>query len=125
MGKSRTHRAKKKAREERIYYSIAEVSEMLGVKPHILRYWEEGFEAVRPRRTPRGVRRYRKEDVEILGRIKRLLWTEGYTIEGARKRLDQERKGDARPRNTAELSRLIDELEQGLWSIFDILDSKM
>lgn len=111
------------SRDERFYYSIAEVSEILGVKPHILRYWEQEFEAVRPKRTPRGVRRYRKEDVETLKRIKRLVWTEGYTVDGAKKRLDEEQKGEARPRNTSETLELIDQIEQGLWRILDTLDS--
>jgi DNA-binding transcriptional MerR regulator len=110
---------------ERIFHSITEVSDMLGVKPHVLRYWEQEFGAVRPKRTPRGVRRYRKEDIETLKRIKELVWTEGYTVEGAKRRLDQERKGEAKPRNPAEILRLIDEVEQRLWSAFDILNSKI
>ena len=126
MGKPRKRLAKKKKPgDERLYYSITEVSEMLAVKPHVLRYWEQEFDAVRPARTPRGVRRYRKDDVELLMRIKQLVWTEGYTTEGARKRLEEERKGEARPRNTAETSRMIDEIEQKLWHSRDILDSKI
>jgi len=125
MSKPRVKLVKGKQKEERIYYSIAEVSDMLGVKPHVLRYWEQEFGAVRPKRTPRGVRRYRKEDIELLKRIKQLVWNEGYTVEGARKRLAEERKGEAKPRNSAEILRRIDEVEQRLWNIFDTLDSEI
>ena len=125
MSKPRVKLVKGKQKEERIYYSIAEVSDMLGVKPHVLRYWEQEFGAVRPKRTPRGVRRYRKEDIELLKRIKQLVWNEGYTVEGARKRLAEERKGEAKPRNSAEILRRIAEVEQRLWNIFDTLDSEI
>ncbi len=124
MGRAQKQLAKKKPGHERLYYSITEVSDMLAVKPHVLRYWEQEFGDVRPVRTPRGVRRYRKDDVEVLKRVKQLLWTEGYTTEGAQKRLRDERKGEAGPRNAAETSRIIDEIEQKLWHIHDILDSK-
>jgi len=125
MSKPRPKLARDKQKDERVYYSIAEVSDMLGVKPHVLRYWEQEFGAVRPKRTPRGVRRYRKEDIELLKRIKQLVWNEGYTVEGARKRLAEERKGEAKPRNSAEILRRIDEVEQRLWNIFDTLDSEI
>jgi len=125
MSKSRVKLMKKKAKDERLFYSITEVSEMLDVKPHVLRYWEQEFGAVRPKRTPRGVRRFRKEDIETLKRIKQLVWTEGYTTDGAKKRLEQERKGEAKPRNSAEILRLIDDVEQRLWRVFDILDSEI
>jgi len=125
MSKPHVKLVKKKAKDERLFHSITEVSDTLGVKPHVLRYWEQEFGAVRPKRTPRGVRRYRKEDIETLKRIKQLVWTEGYTIEGAKKRLEQERKGEAKPRNSAEILRLIDDVEQRLWEVFDVLDSEI
>ena len=125
MSKPRPKLARDKQKDERVYYSIAEVSDMLGVKQHVLRYWEQEFSSLRPKRTPRGVRRYRKDDVELLKRIKQLVWTEGYTVDGANKRLAEERRGEAKPRNSAEILRRIDEVEQRLWNIFDALDSEI
>ncbi len=124
MSKPHIKLARTEAKDERIFHSITEVSDMLGVKPHVLRYWEQEFSTLRPKRTPRGVRRYRSKDIETLKRIKQLLWTEGYTIDGAKKRLEREEKGEARPRNSSEILRLIDEVEQRLWTMFDMLDSK-
>ena len=125
MSKPRVKLVKGEQKDERVYYSIAEVSDTLGVKPHVLRYWEQEFDSLRPKRTPRGVRRYRKDDIELLKRIKQLVWTEGYTVDGANKRLAEERKGEAKPRNSAEILRRIDEVEQRLWNIFDTLDSEI
>ena len=125
MSKPRAKLVRDKQKDERVYYSIAEVSDMLGVKQHVLRYWEQEFGSLRPKRTPRGVRRYRKDDIELLKRIKQLVWTEGYTVDGANKRLVEERKGEAKPRNSAEILRRIDEVEQRLWKIFDTLDSEI
>ena len=125
MSKPRVKLVKGEQKDERVYYSIAEVSDTLEVKPHVLRYWEQEFDSLRPKRTPRGVRRYRKDDIELLKRIKQLVWTEGYTVDGANKRLAEERKGEAKPRNSAEILRRIDEVEQRLWNIFDTLDSEV
>ena len=125
MSKPRVKLVKGEQKDERVYYSIAEVSDTLEVKPHVLRYWEQEFDSLRPKRTPRGVRRYRKDDIELLKRIKQLVWTEGYTVDGANKRLAEERKGEAKPRNSAEILRRIDEVEQRLWNIFDTLDSEI
>lgn len=125
MSKARVKLVEGEQKNERVYYSIAEVSNILDVKPHVLRYWEQEFDSLRPKRTPRGVRRYRKDDIELLKRIKQLVWTEGYTVDGANKRLAEERKGEAKPRNSSEILRRIDEVEQRLWNIFDTLDSEM
>jgi len=125
MSKARSNLTRAKPKDERIFYSITEVGDMLGVKPHVLRYWEQEFSSVRPKRTPRGVRRYRNKDIETLKRIKQLVWTEGYTIDGAKRRLEREQKGEARPRNSEEILRLIDEVEQRLWTMLDMLDSEI
>jgi len=125
MSKQRVKLVKSNKKDERVYYSIAEVSDMLAVKQHVLRYWEQEFDSLRPKRTPRGVRRYRKDDIELLKRIKQLVWTEGYTVDGANKRLVEEQKGEAKPRNSAEILRRIDEVEQRLWNILDTIDSEI
>lgn len=78
--------------ELRPYRSISEVSELVGVKPHVLRYWETQFSMLRPRKNRAGNRMYRPEEVKMLLRIKELLYTRRFTIAGARRRLLDERK---------------------------------
>jgi len=70
---------------EKVYFRIGEVSDLVGVDPHVLRYWESEFTIVRPRRAKSNQRLYRRQDVEYLLLIKTLLHREGYTISGARK----------------------------------------
>ena len=77
---------------EKIYFKIGEVSEIVGVEPYVLRYWETEFELLKPSKAPSKHRLYKKRDVELLLEIKRLLYTEGFTIEGARKKLRKPRK---------------------------------
>ena len=72
---------------EKIYFKIGEVSQIVGVEPYVLRYWETEFELLKPAKAPSKHRLYKKRDVELLLDIKRLLYTEGFTIEGARKKL--------------------------------------
>ena len=76
----------------RLYRSISEVSELVGVRPHVLRYWETQFSMLRPRKNRAGNRMYRSEEVRLLMRIKELLYARRFTIEGARKRLLEDRK---------------------------------
>lgn len=77
----------------KLYYSIREVSEATGLKPHVLRYWETEFEALRPKKNRAGNRAYTARDVEVVQRIQHLLRDEKYTIEGARQALDRELAG--------------------------------
>jgi DNA-binding transcriptional MerR regulator len=76
---------------EKLFFKIGEVSRLLEVDTHVLRYWEREFSAVRPRKSRGGQRVYRRVDVEVLVHIKRLLRDEGFTIAGARRRLAAER----------------------------------
>ena len=71
----------------KLYYSITEVGKLLELKPHILRYWETEFPILHPKKNRAGNRAYRKKDIDIAQTIKFLLYTEGYTIEGARKKI--------------------------------------
>ena len=82
---------------KKLYSSISEVSEMLGVKPHVLRYWESQFGALRPKKSRAGNRMYRERDVEILRRIQELLHVRRYTIAGARRELARLRTIPASP----------------------------
>ncbi len=81
---------------DKLYFKIGEVSNIIGVKPYVLRYWETEFEVLKPGKAPSRHRLYKKKDVEILIEIKKLLYSEGYTIEGARKKLKEGRKEDRR-----------------------------
>jgi DNA-binding transcriptional MerR regulator len=76
----------------KMYRPISEVSEMVGVKPHVLRYWETQFSMLRPRKNRAGNRMYRPDEIKLLLRIKELLYTRRFTIAGARRRLLDERK---------------------------------
>ncbi|MBX6423562.1 MerR family transcriptional regulator [Thermosulfurimonas sp. F29] len=68
------------------YYTIREAAELLGLEPHVIRYWEKEFPQLKPRRVA-GRRFYGPEELALLRRIKHLLYEEGYTIAGARKAL--------------------------------------
>jgi DNA-binding transcriptional MerR regulator len=72
---------------KKLYYSISEVSEITGLKAHVLRYWETEFEQLRPKKNRAGNRTYTRRDIEIVERIQHLLRDEKYTIEGARQAL--------------------------------------
>jgi len=74
------------------YFRIGEVSALVGVDAHVLRYWESEFPSLRPHRSSTRQRLYRRRDVETLLRIKELLYEQGYTISGARKVLREERR---------------------------------
>lgn len=71
------------------YFKIGEVCEITGLKPHILRYWENEFKQLKPAKTKSNQRLYRKKDVETIIIIKRLLYDQQFTIPGARAKLDQ------------------------------------
>ena len=77
---------------DKIYFKIGEVSEIVGVEPYVLRYWETEFDLLKPSKAPSRHRLYKKKDVELLLDIKRLLYSEGFTIENARKKLKETKK---------------------------------
>lgn len=70
------------------FFRIGEVGRLTGLEPHVIRYWETEFPQIRPDKTGSKQRLYRKKDVETILLIKRLLYEEGYTITGAKKRLN-------------------------------------
>ena len=75
---------------DKLYFKIGEVSELLGVEPYVLRYWETEFPVLSPKKSGTGHRLYRRKDVELLLRIKHLLYEKRFTIEGARQSLQAE-----------------------------------
>jgi len=77
---------------ERLYYSISEVCEMTDLKPHVLRYWETAFPVLRPSKNQAGNRVYRPRDVELIKLIRRLLYDERFTVDGARQKIDELRR---------------------------------
>jgi DNA-binding transcriptional MerR regulator len=71
------------------YFKIGEVAELAGVEPYVIRYWESEFRSLRPQKSRSNQRLFRRKDVERILEIRRLLYEEGYKIEGARRRLEQ------------------------------------
>jgi DNA-binding transcriptional MerR regulator len=92
----------------KLYFRIGEVAELVGVEPHVLRYWEREFRAIRPTKSAKGQRVYSRRDVENLMRVRELLYREGFTIAGAKKKLQRagvepRGAGDLDPRDAAKL----------------------
>lgn len=75
--------------EDKLFYSISEVSKILKIPQRKIRQWETEFAEIQPRKNKAGVRYFRKKDLEILKSIKKLIIDEGYTIEGAQKRISE------------------------------------
>src|ERR1700722_13746799 len=72
---------------DKLFFRIGEVSQLVGVEPYVLRYWESEFPGLSPKKSTSGQRMFRRKDVELLLNIKHLLYNEKFTIEGARKAL--------------------------------------
>ena len=77
---------------DKLYYRIGEVETITGIPAYVLRYWEAEFKLLRPKKNPAGQRLYRRRDIDLVLRIKTLLYDERLTLEGAKKRL----RGEAR-----------------------------
>jgi DNA-binding transcriptional MerR regulator len=75
----------------KLYYRIGEVAELVGVEPHVLRYWEREFRTIRPTKSAKGQRVYSRRDVENLVVVRGLLYEQGFTIAGAKKKLQETR----------------------------------
>ncbi|MCQ9378629.1 MerR family transcriptional regulator [Methyloversatilis sp. XJ19-49] len=104
------------------YFTIGEVSELCGVKPHVLRYWEQEFTQLKPVKRRGNRRYYQHHEVLLVRRIRQLLYEEGFTISGARNRLDDSdpRAGDA-PASTGNAFDVA-ELRAALQEILDLLE---
>lgn len=119
----------------RLFFRIGDVSELSGVEPYVLRFWEGEFPTLSPKKTSSGQRQYRRKDVETILEIKRLLYDERYTIAGARKALrgKRKRKKAVQTKGQAALPFAagaendevhLSEIKQQLESILSILDKK-
>ncbi len=84
-------RSRSIARKE--YYSIGEVSELVGLPAHVLRYWESQFPVLNPSKNRSGNRAYQRKEIRLILLVKQLLYEDKYTVEGAKSKLDQLRKG--------------------------------
>ena len=108
------------------YFTIGEVSDLCGVKPHVLRYWEQEFTQLRPVKRRGNRRYYQHHEVLLVRRIRTLLYEEGFTISGARNRLEQLAIGEHDPAviaAAAEEAEQIDEAAQTLLKVRNGLES--
>lgn len=101
---------------EKLYFAISEVAEICGVKPYVLRYWESEFKLLRPSKNPSGQRMYQRKDIDMVFKIKKYLYDEGFTISGAKKRLKDDRKAGLAPSKEM-LSKIKGELSDILKSV--------
>lgn len=97
---------------DKLYFKIGEVSELLGLPTHVLRFWETEFKRIKPKRTSAGQRQYRKRDVEFILRVKHLLYEKGFTISGARQHLRRKQDFIEELPQALSVSELRHELEQ-------------
>jgi DNA-binding transcriptional MerR regulator len=105
------------------FFSIGEVCELTDLKPHVLRYWESQFRFLSPAKNRSGNRVYQRREVELILLVKHLLYTEKYTIEGARQKVDEQKKGgELRSAARAALTlQTLDALESELKQILRVL----
>lgn len=89
---------------QKLFFRIGEVAGLVGVEPHVLRYWEREFRSIRPTKSAKGQRVYSRKDVENLLRVRDLLYRDGFTIAGAKKKLQRgdDANGDAPPVSSTE-----------------------
>lgn len=87
----------RKGNDKRLYYKIGEACKQLDIQPYVLRYWETEFPILSPSKSRSGQRVYSEKELRIIRRIKELLYSEGYTIAGAKKKLESELEGDGEP----------------------------
>src|SRR6266478_1331853 len=112
---------------DKLYFRIGEVSELVGVEPYVLRFWEGEFPAVGPKKSGTGHRMYRRKEVELLLKIKYLLYEKRDTIEGARQYLQGESKSGKRKRAEKNQQRelfsgeALPEIRKELAAILDLL----
>jgi DNA-binding transcriptional MerR regulator len=120
-GLGRLRRARRRA-----FYSIGEVCSMVGVKPHVLRYWESQFTELSPSKNRSGNRVYQTEEIELIALIHRLVHDERYTVEGAKKRIAElKEEGAAGAESSNALKRVfLRTLQDELAELHDLLDPK-
>ncbi|MGD9578900.1 MAG: MerR family transcriptional regulator [Syntrophorhabdus sp.] len=93
---------------DRVFYRIKEVCNLTGLKPHVLRYWEQEFKDIKPQKSSRGQRLYKRKDLETIFTIKKLLYEKRFTIDGAKKYMSSQRH-------------LVDQIREDLLEVVKIL----
>jgi len=108
------------------FFSIGEVCELTGLKAHVLRYWESQFRFLSPAKNRSGNRVYQRKEIELILLVKHLLYTEKYTIDGARQKLHEHRKaGELRQVSRAALGiETLASLEQELRELLRVLETE-
>ncbi len=104
---------------DKLAFKIGEVAELLGVKPYVLRYWETEFEVLKPKKSKHNQRMYERKDVENLMLIKKLLYRDRFSIEGARSALKKLKKDNVRIK---QIKSIADHIEEAKDKVFDLLD---
>lgn len=106
------------------FFSIGEVCSLTDLKPHVLRYWESQFRFLNPAKNRSGNRVYQRKEIELIMLVKHLLYTEKYTIDGARQKIDEHRRGgDLKPTARTALGlEALQSLEADLNEVLAILD---
>ena len=109
------------------FFSIGDVCTLTDLKPHVLRYWESQFKFLHPAKNRSGNRVYQRREIELIMLVKQLLYTEKYTIDGARQKIDEYKKsGELRTAARAALdSQAVEAMESDLRSILAILNGQM
>ena len=102
---------------EKLYFTIGEVGKLCGLRPHVLRYWEQEFSQLSPSKRRGNRRYYQRKDVLLIREIKELLYEQGYTIEGARQQLS----GETKPAVVAKASRSKSVVELAVSNLESIL----
>jgi DNA-binding transcriptional MerR regulator len=105
------------------YYSIGEVCDLVGVKPHVLRYWETQFPALKPSKNRAGNRVYQRKEIRLIILVRRLLYDEKYTVEGARQKVEELRRGGDLEESTRQIldAATVDEIRSELRDILTLL----
>ncbi len=96
---------------DKLFFKVGEVSTITGVPAYVLRFWETEFSRIKPKRTPSGQRLYRRNDVELILQIKRLLYDKKFTIQGARQYLKAGPEKENSPRPAITFAEIRQELE--------------
>lgn len=104
---------------DKLAFKIGEVADLLGVKPYVLRYWETEFEVLKPKKSKHNQRMYERKDVENLMLIKKLLYRDRFSIEGARVALKKLKKDNVRVK---QIKTIAEHIEEAKDKVFDLLD---
>jgi DNA-binding transcriptional MerR regulator len=106
------------------FFKIGEVAKFIGVKPHVIRYWETEFPSIRPQKNPSGQRIYARADIEAIVEIKNLLYNEQYTISGAKQMLARQGEGSpaTEPERHASQLRALGSLKEQVHELLVLLE---